>query len=240
MRDVRAALAALPARVLALPEALWYDPARRCLVQPRVPGVPFADLAGTAAFEHALARAGEGLAELHDTDALGGEPRHLPDHLRELIRPHPSDLGEAVPEFRVAVRRLLAGFARAEAGIGAVAPATIHRDFHLRQLFLDESRVWLIDWDLCARGDPALDVGNFLMYLEVRMGERSEQPAAAFLQGYFRRAPESRRPRIALYKGLNYLRRACKTVRLGGPTWREQAGMLLGRAEHCMAGYEGS
>ena len=239
MGEVRAALAALPAKILALPEALWYDPMRRCLVQPRVPGVAFGELAGSADFEAALDLAGEALAELHDTDAVRGEPRRLADHLRELVRPHPMVLAQAVPPLHARIERLLSGLERADATLGASAPSTIHRDFHLRQLFLDERRVWLIDWDLCARGDAALDAGNFLMYLEVRLGEGAQGPARAFLQGYFRRAPESRRPRIELYKGLNYLRRACKAFRLGGADWREQSELMLGRAERSLAAYEG-
>jgi len=38
----------------------------------------------------------------------------------------------------------------------------IHRDFYPAQVIVDSARLWLIDFDLFCKGDPGLDVGNFL------------------------------------------------------------------------------
>jgi Phosphotransferase enzyme family len=64
----------------------------------------------------------------------------------------------------------------------------VHRDFHDGQVLLDEScGVGLIDFDLMAAGDPAVDVANFICHLELRehqWGVAAAPLVAAFLDGY--------------------------------------------------------
>jgi aminoglycoside phosphotransferase (APT) family kinase protein len=220
---------------LAVPAPLGYDAARRCLVQTRAAGTPYLELAGTASFLPALRRAGEALAELHDLPLAEGEEKRLADHVAELIRPHPRELARRLPRYAARIEALLRALEGAESRLARdVAPRPLHRDFHLRQLFLDGQRVWLIDWDLFARGDPALDLGNFLMYLETRLDADHQVAIEAFLDGYFSRAHDDVYPRIAPYKALNYLRRASKHCRLDQPGWPGRAAQMLERAEACL------
>lgn len=236
MAALTAALVHEPDPVLALPAALCYDAGRRCLVQQRVDGTPYSFLVGTREFLPALRRAGEALAELHRLDVAAGKAKRMRDHLRELIQPHPLVLAERLPGNRGRIMTLLRALDAAEARLaGNQAPRPIHRDFHLRQLFLEAKRVWLIDWDLFAKGDPALDVGNFLMYLETRLDTDREAAAGAFLEGYCARSADDVYPRIGLYKALNYLRRASKHYRLGQPGWALKSAEMLARAEACLA-----
>lgn len=235
MAAVAAALARRDSVVLAAPAALGYDTARRCLVQTRAGGVPFLELAGTKDFLPALRLAGEALAELHGLPLVEGEAKRLADHVAELMHPHPLELARRLPADQARIEGLLAALQAAEQRLARdVEPRPVHRDFHLRQLFLDGRRVWLIDWDLYARGDPALDLGNFVMYLETRLDADIQVSTEAFLDGYFSRAADDIYPRIALYKALNYLRRACKHCRLGQPGWGGKATQMLERAEACL------
>lgn len=236
MAAVTAALAQREDAVLAAPVALGYDAARRCLVQSRAGGVPFLDLAGTKEFLPALRRAGAALADLHALPLAEGEAKRLPDHVAELMHPHPLELVRFLPAQQTRIEALLAELVAVEYRLaGNVEPRPLHRDFHLRQLFLDADRVWLIDWDLYARGDPALDLGNFVMYLETRLDADIQVCTEAFFDGYFSRAADGIYPRIALYKALNYLRRACKHCRLGQPGWAGKTVQMLERAEACLA-----
>ena len=43
-----------------------------------------------------------------------------------------------------------------------------HRDFHDKQVLLSETRITLLDLDLLANSDPALDAGNILAHLRLR------------------------------------------------------------------------
>ena len=47
-------------------------------------------------------------------------------------------------------------------------PVLCHRDFHDKQVLLEEGAGMLIDLDLAAAGPPALDVGNILAHLRLR------------------------------------------------------------------------
>ncbi|MFN3276850.1 MAG: phosphotransferase [Paracoccus hibiscisoli] len=66
----------------------------------------------------------------------------------------------------------------------------IHRDFYPDQVLIDDARVWLLDLDLYADGDPAIDLGNMLAHLDEYALRRGWDCAAlapqaeAFLAGY--------------------------------------------------------
>jgi hypothetical protein len=70
-------------------------------------------------------------------------------------------------------------------------PVLLHRDLHDKQLLLAPGLPpGLLDLDLAARGDPALDLANLLVHLDLRRLQgrctraRAEACAAAVLEGY--------------------------------------------------------
>ncbi|MBI4293468.1 MAG: phosphotransferase [Betaproteobacteria bacterium] len=221
---------------LAVPAPLVYDPASRCLIQQKAPGVGLADLTDTAAFEPALALAGRALAELHRCRLPLGTPAELSDHMADLIHPHPLKLAEAWAPARRRILDLVDALAANPAlQRGANRPGPVHREFHLRQVFFHLRRVWLVDWDLLARGDPALDLGNFSMSLETRFGtQRGTAAFEAFLSGYCALAGEGSLPRAPAYRALGYLRRACEFCRIGRPDWQIGSAAMLDAAEAAM------
>lgn len=237
MRMLEDALAQAPARpLLAVPRALFYDSGRRFLAQQRVEGTLFPALVQRADYRIHFHQAGRALALLHTQRLPAGRAKLLDDHLDELIHPHPRALCAHLPEHRATVRALLAGMAASEWGWrDAVEVAPLHRDFHLRQLFFGHGRVWLIDWDLFAHGDPALDVGNFLVYLRTHLGEQAKPAGDAFLAGYFTDRPTALAARVPAYMAFTYLRLACKQFRLQGTDWRDRTGEMLHHAERCLA-----
>jgi thiamine kinase-like enzyme len=86
----------------------------------------------------------------------------LADELATLDR----RLAEATAALPSLPTRALADAARALADATPVAAAgPAHRDFHPEQALIDDGRVWLIDFDLYAMADPALDAGNFAAHL---------------------------------------------------------------------------
>lgn len=48
---------------------------------------------------------------------------------------------------------------------GRLPRTLLHRDFYPDQLLLDGTRTWVVDLDLAADGDPALDAGNMIGHL---------------------------------------------------------------------------
>lgn len=256
MQQVAAALAQ-GEPPLAVPQPLFYEPQQRLLAQQQVAGIEYGALARRPDFHRYLELAGRALATLHGLP-LAGAASGIEQHMRELMRPHPRDLAERLPYERARIGRILAALAERAKHAPSVA-APIHRDFHLRNLFYGQQRVWLIDWDLFAYGDPALDVGNFLVYLRTHLAAHVEPACDAFLAGYFAEQeivgsrqlavgssitaashalPPSKtgniNERIALYKAFTHLRLACKRFRLQAAHWRAQVDAMLGASEACL------
>lgn len=241
MRALEQALSqrAAAAPTLAVPRALWYDAVQRCLVQERVEAPSIASLSRRPAIAEAMQATGVALAELHALDLPKLPVRNFDEHVGDLMRPHPEALAERCPELARALRAVLEGCREATAGAEANLPAILHRDFHPRQIFHDRRHVWVIDWDLAAAGDPALDVGNFLMLLGLKYGggPLSRFMAEAFLAGYATRSAAwpSMRARVSGWQAATCLRRACKAVRLAGDAGRDEAGRLLVAAERLLS-----
>jgi aminoglycoside phosphotransferase (APT) family kinase protein len=84
-------------------------------------------------------------------------------------------------------------FDRAAALLGGptTRPVQVHRDLHDKQLLIDDAQpVGFLDFDLATAGEPAVDVANLLVHLELRslQGSCTRDRAAAcgvgLLQGY--------------------------------------------------------
>jgi len=219
---------------LALPRALFYEPRLRTLGLEVAPGRPYRELVQERGFTAHLGLVGGALAGLHALEVPSLRVATIDDHVEELMRPHPADMTAALPEHAGLVLRVLARL-RAGERAAAYAPVPVHRDFHLGQLFRDRDRVAVIDWDLVARGDPALDLGNFAVHLRTRVPHAAPRGLDAFLAGYAAHAGDGAFARMALYEALTYLRLACKRVRLRPDGWREDAVRMLHLAEARLA-----
>ena len=94
------------------------------------------------------------------------------------------------------------------------APAPIHRDFYYSQVLYNLGQLTLIDFDLFALGDPAIDVANFIAHLHFLGMDRLagfnalEEEAALFLESYgrFRPIDDAFLERMAFYKAATYFR----------------------------------
>jgi tRNA A-37 threonylcarbamoyl transferase component Bud32 len=71
------------------------------------------------------------------------------------------------------------------------APALVHRDLHDKQLLIDgDQPVGLLDFDLATMGEPAVDLANLLVHLQLRSQqglcshERATLCCGALLEGY--------------------------------------------------------
>lgn len=87
--------------------------------------------------------------------------------------------------------------------------AVIHRDLHDGQLLItDDGRVGVLDFDLVALGDPALDLANLVAHLELRAEQgmiTDPQPLiTAILDGY--RPSTDIEARLPTYRALTWRR----------------------------------
>ncbi len=220
---------------LTVARPLFYEAQSRFLVQTRIDGQSYVTLAQASDSDRHFRRAGRALAEFQ---ALGPRIQSIPspvawmqEHLQQLVRPAPEFLAAHFPEYRHKIAASLDWILVAQdEWCSQVIPCPLHRDFHLRQLFAKDSQVGLIDWDCFAWGDPAFDVAYFTAYLQSHLPESQVAGAtAAFLDGYLTLGSAEVLPRLPVYETFNYLRRACRRLRLQDRDWRQQAERLLCR-----------
>lgn len=188
------------------------------------PGVLLsAPLPGRSLHEHlgdpevpleAARRAGRALRAFHASAAPRQLPRHGAAEEAQVLRSWISHVRRWLPELAGVVA---ATFEDVVDRLAATAPerlSPLHRDLHDKQLMLDhDGPVGLLDLDTLAAGDPALDLANLLVHLELRalqgICDRRSATAVrdALLDGYAPDTPLQRR--LDTYADSTRLRLAC-------------------------------
>lgn len=233
MNSIHGLLAKQEDSSLAIPEPIFYSRENKLLALKWVGYRSYRELIDSRNYRHYLRMAGKALAQLHLLPVDYGQVKSIEDHLSELITPHPLRLAEMIPEFAIRIHIIVDKLRQIESSlISKPSPVSLHRDFHLGQLFWDGRKVWLIDWDMFGLGDPATDVGNFLVYLATRIPAKSKPAGAAFLEGYQLLMPNVSEANIRLYEGLTYLRLACKAYRLQLQDWEIRVDQYLTQSEN--------
>ncbi|MCC7054569.1 MAG: phosphotransferase [Gemmatimonadaceae bacterium] len=138
----------------------------RMTLQRRLPGVPLVTALAQGGNPGTLAAAlAQSVSRVHELDVHPGRAWTLDDELR-ILRTRLASLRLAQPEH---ARPLLWIMERLD---GVAAPlaardhvAVLHRDLYHDQVLVHEGRCLLVDLDLVATGDPALDCGNLVAHL---------------------------------------------------------------------------
>jgi aminoglycoside phosphotransferase len=234
MRAVQRALEATGgSATLAVPTVHRWHAHAGVLAQAAVPGRPLLPLLATPRRRTALTHAARALAALHTSGARTGPVTAVADHLAELIHPRPEQMARAVPALGPRIRAVTAALRRWQAAAPPVEAVPIHRDAHPRQMALDGRRVWLVDWDLAARGDAALDVANFALYLRTRLAHDGHGAAEAFLAAYRAHGVDVA-DRLGVFTACMALRLVSKTWRLRPPGWQARMRAFLTLAEQAL------
>lgn len=207
-----------------VPRALAYVPEMRMVVQERAAGATLNALVTAPGLRTRIVRSAEGLAKLHNLPtplpgfpSKDGEPfGHylLADELANLDR-FMHELAQVRPHSAAAVsglRDALRAWGQRLPAPEAVTP--IHRDFYYSQVLFDGPRLVLIDFDLFALGDPAIDVANFIAHLHFlgldRLGhlDALAAEASAFMEAYARYRPVDAAflHRVAFYRAATFFR----------------------------------
>ena len=159
----------------------------------------------------AMARIGTALAQLHDAPAATDRRWSHADELAVLDRAL-TQAAAQLPHDAGALQAILRGAADRLASLPPGPECGIHRDFYFDQVLVAEAQIWLVDLDLYAVGDPAIDLGNFLAHLdEFALRGTGDVAAAgpaaqAFLAGYTTRRALPDAPRIRLFRDLSLAR----------------------------------
>jgi len=124
---------------------------------------------------------GRALAVLHAApvtpDGITGPAAVLGEVRRRI-----ADLCARFPATAAALRRLLIGLERQARTMPATS-SFLHGDLGPSQLLWQQGRLVVLDFDDCTRGDPAMDLGNFLTQLRrLTLRKPGKLPDFAFLR----------------------------------------------------------
>jgi aminoglycoside phosphotransferase (APT) family kinase protein len=180
-------------------------------LQRRVNGVTATQLIGGPEGPTLAARIAQAIRKVHQAGVPTEKAHTMADELRILHEclPRASALR---PELAARIERLLAGCDRLGAGVPALTPCGIHRDFYPAQVVVDAERLWLLDFDLYCLGDPGLDIGNFIGHVTEESLRTHGDPAAwsaaerAMEDRFVALSTESVRPAIHAYTTLTLAR----------------------------------
>jgi aminoglycoside phosphotransferase (APT) family kinase protein len=198
-------------RGVGVPRAAGSIEALGLWLQELVPGRPLGDLLEPDADPAPFVGTGAALARLHRCGPASERRWTFADELSVLERAL-AQAADARPDAASALRAITRGASARIAGLGEGPAFGIHRDFYFDQVIVDGDRIWIVDLDLYALGDPAIDIGNFLAHLDELGVRRRGEPAAfapqeaAFLDGYAGAGDLPNAARIATLRAVSLAR----------------------------------
>ena len=147
---------------LVVPSVIGYYEPRRLLLLTYEPGeaVTYALARDREAILSAIGRA---LATLHRLP-ISPNRVHSPTVVLDDIRPRVSDLCARFPSVADSLRGALRALERDTPRL-CQPPTFVHGDFGPANLLWRDGRIVVLDFDKCARGDPASDLGNLFAQL---------------------------------------------------------------------------
>jgi hypothetical protein len=149
---------------LSVAEPLGHVSKLRMSVQRKMAGRPATDVLAAPDGVAVARRIAEAACKLHRAGVPASRRHTMADELR-LLRTYLAAAAEAEPRWADRIERLLEACERLGAAAPEPRPHGIHRDLYPDQVLVHGQRVYLIDFDLYAEGDPCLDIGNFLAHV---------------------------------------------------------------------------
>ena len=219
---------------LAVARVLGRSRRHKLLAFEWLPGDRLAEMVreGRAGVE-CLRRVGAALASLHNQH--GGDLRHpdpagVADELEAVAR----GVGWLSPPSADRAARLAVDLA---ARLRDTTSVSLHGDFDATQVLVGDGTVGVVDMDRARRGDPRVDVANFIAHLERdTLDSKVESDVAqrlrdALIEGYEETVQQSLRGGLESYVAAALLRLAPSPFRTRQRDWPERLAAILGRAE---------
>jgi hypothetical protein len=212
---------------IRIPRPIAHLPEFQLLLMEDVPGSYWVGLQQEGV-ETAIKAAGKAIAKLHRS-SLKVPGRHTVDDELTLLRDHWVVIASQIhPELSSSLKVRFDKVHRALDKCRTFEPALVHRDYYEKQILVDRSQAFMIDFDTICLSDPAIDVGNFLAHIKLADMQSlgSVKPLEeAFLESYGPQPSGDFSARVEAYTQSTLLRLAC--LYSIWPQWRHLAEPLL-------------
>lgn len=149
---------------IMVPEPIGTVPAFHMWLQRKVPGVVAAQLLPTSSGTDLASHIAAAALKLHQS-GVPADRRHTPADEMCILDKRLTALADERPELSSRLQWILGACAELAARLPTDDSHSIHRDFYPDQVLVKGPRLYLLDLDLYATGDPALDIGNFRGHL---------------------------------------------------------------------------
>jgi hypothetical protein len=194
---------------LNVPEPLGIILELNMWLQETVSGVSLSDMLTTKA-PSLMDWTAKELYKLHQLSSATSKCHTLHDELN-ILSERLQRVAWIKPAWSARLERVLKACKELALSLLELPPKAIHRDFYADQVLVSGEKVYLLDFDLYALGDPALDVGNFLGHmteLALRQGnvDLFGDLEKQFESAYLALNQEVTRERAQVYKTLTLAR----------------------------------
>src|SRR5262249_5995770 len=162
---------------ISVPEPVGVVPEFQMWLQRKVAGRGAAELLAGPDGVTLARKIAEAACKVHGAGISARRRHTMSDELNILKTRLPTVSSPASPWAR-RIARLLEAADRLGAATREPKTCGVHRDFYADQVIVDGNRLFLIDFDLYAEGDPALDIGNFLGHITEQSLRTLGDPAA--------------------------------------------------------------
>jgi Phosphotransferase enzyme family len=203
---------------VSVPEPIGVAPAFSMWLQRKIGGQSIAKLMSGPDGLPLARRVAEAIHKLHRAKLPTDREHSIADEwtiLDNLL----ADLAHRFENLAGRLARLCRDCFRLTQLIRQTEPTGIHRDFYPDQVHVVGERLYLLDFDLFASGDPALDVGNFLGHLTEQSLRNFDNPHAladregALEERFAALAGEETRSAVGAYALLTLARHVALSVR---------------------------
>ena len=149
---------------ISIPEPLGFIPEMQMWFQKKINGDLATGLLVKDAGVELSKRIAEAAHKLHQVNIPCRKKHFIADEL-DILRERLPLVAKVKPGLKQRLIRLLNNCDRLAATVPVPVHTGIHRDFYADQILIDGDRLYLIDLDLYCKGDPGLDIGNFIGHL---------------------------------------------------------------------------
>ena len=166
---------------IAVPEPLAVVPEFCMWLQRKVPGINSGAHFSQCGGEWISPRIVEAIVKLQLSRIVTSRIHTIEDEL-EILRRRLTLVQKQRPCWTSRLERLMSACLRLGHSLPSVRHSLAHRDFYADQVLVDGERLYLLDFDVCAQADPALDAANFIAHL-LEEGIRHPSFAQRLLDG---------------------------------------------------------
>ena len=149
---------------ISVPQPIGFVPELNMWFQKKVPGIVATKLLSTNNCIKLIKRISEAAFKIQKTNISTSKQHTITDELF-ILQTKLNQVIKEQPKLENRVKRVLEACHNLGYSIPSSESTGIHRDFYPDQILVDGNHLHIVDFDLYCKGDPGLDIGNFIGHM---------------------------------------------------------------------------